>query len=123
MSVLLNTIQIFETGQERQYKAGDIIFRDGDVEVGMYGIVSGEVDVQVGGKSVETLKPGDVFGVGAIVHENHQRSSTTIAKTDCQLALMNREHFMFAVQQAPMFALEVMRHYSDRLRVVREHCH
>ena len=41
------------------------------------------------------------------------------AKTDSLLAFLDREHFMFAVQQTPMFALEVMKSYSDRLRRLR----
>ena len=46
------------------------------------------------------------------------RGSET-AKTDSLLAFLDREHFMFAVQQTPMFALEVMKSYSDRLRRLR----
>jgi CRP-like cAMP-binding protein len=82
----------------------------------MYGIISGEVEMYLKGKMVETIKAGDIFGQGALVHEDHQRASTAIAKTECQLAFLNREHFLFAVQQTPMFALEVMRSYSDRFR-------
>lgn len=43
-----------------------------------------------------------------------------IAKTDCTLITADQEHFMFAVQQTPMFALEVLKSYSDRFRRVKE---
>ncbi len=82
----------------------------------MYGIVEGEVELCVDGKVVETILQGDVFGEGALVHEDHKRYETAIAKTDCCLVFLNRQHFFFAVQQTPMFALEVIRSYSDRLR-------
>ncbi len=82
----------------------------------MYGIVEGEVELCVDGKVVETILQGDVFGEGALVHEDHKRYETAIAKTDCRLVFLNRQHFFFAVQQTPMFALEVIRSYSDRLR-------
>ncbi|MFM7442221.1 MAG: cyclic nucleotide-binding protein, partial [Snowella sp.] len=60
------------------------------------------------------------FGEGALLHSDHLRSSTAIAKTDCILGPMDREHFLFAVQQTPMFAIEVLRSYSDRFRRVKE---
>ncbi len=73
----------------------------------------------VDGKVVETILQGDIFGEGAIVHLDRQRDSTAIAKTDSLVAFLEREHFMFAVEQTPMFALEVMKSYSDRLRRLR----
>ena len=82
----------------------------------MYGIIEGEIEMYVDGKVIEVIKEGDIFGQGALVHEDHLRASTVIAKTDCKLAVLDREHFLFAVQQTPMFALEVMRSYSDRHR-------
>ena len=65
-------------------------------------------------KLVETIKPADLFGEGAIVHEDHKRASTAIAKTETVLGFLEREHFLFALQETPMFAVEVMRSYSDR---------
>ena len=74
------------------------------------------MEILVDGKIVETIQKGDVFGEGALLHLDHQRDSTAIAKTDSLLAFLDREHFMFAVEQTLMFALEVMKSYSDRLR-------
>jgi CRP-like cAMP-binding protein len=85
----------------------------------MYGIVEGEVDISVGGKVMETLKTGDVFGVGALIHPDLTRTSTATAKTNCQIVSLDREHFLFAVQETPLFALEVMKSLSDRLRQLR----
>ncbi|BFM38501.1 cyclic nucleotide-binding domain-containing protein [Synechocystis sp. LKSZ1] len=116
MSYLIDTVKIFETGKVQTYGPGEVIFQTGEQGTGMYGILAGEVEMQVDGQTVETLTSGNVFGIGAIVHPDHLRASTAIAKTNCQLAYMDREHFLFAVQQTPMFALEVMRSYSDRFR-------
>jgi CRP-like cAMP-binding protein len=85
----------------------------------MYGIVRGEVEMWVQGRLVEILKAGDVFGEGALVHEDHLRASSAIVKTECELAFLDRRHFLFAVQETPMFALEVMKSYSDRLRQLK----
>ena len=106
----VKTIELFQKPPSpKTFSAGDVI----------YGIISGEVDILVDGKVVETIQKGDVFGEGALLHLDHQRDSEAIAKTDSLLAFLDREHFMFAVQQTPMFALEVMKSYSDRLRRLR----
>ena len=116
----LQTVQIFQKNcQPYTVKAGEVIFKQGEPGDVMYGIIEGEVQFAVNGKIAESLKAGDVFGEGAIIHSNHQRRSTATAKTDCKLAMLDQERFMFAVQQTPMFALEVMRSYSDRLNHVR----
>lgn len=110
------TLSVFQRQPDpKNYAAGDIIFHDGDIADLMYGILDGEVDVIVHGKSVETLHAGQVFGVGALVGTTN-RTYTAKAKTDCQLAFLDERRFLFAVQETPVFALEVMKSYSDRLR-------
>lgn len=110
------TIKLLEKHAPQQtYASGQIIFEEGHQGDVMYGVLEGEVDMVVNGKIVETIHAGDVFGVRALVAPDHLRASTAIAKTYCRIALVDREHFMFAVQETPMFALEVIRSYSDRL--------
>ncbi|MGB7414138.1 MAG: hypothetical protein WA902_08005 [Thermosynechococcaceae cyanobacterium] len=41
---------------------------------------------------------------------------TLIATTNGKLAALNQHRFLFAIQNTPMFAIEVMRSYSNRLR-------
>ncbi|HIK19055.1 MAG TPA: cyclic nucleotide-binding domain-containing protein [Leptolyngbyaceae cyanobacterium M33_DOE_097] len=113
----VQTVQIFEDKADIQaFSAGQEIFKQGEVGQCLYGILDGEVEMQVNGKVVETLLKGDIFGEGALVHIDKTRYSTAIAKTNCKLAAMTERHFIFAVQETPMFALEVMRSYSDRFR-------
>ena len=119
----IKTIEIFQAVPEPQIiKAGSIIFAEGDIGTGtgMYGLIEGEVEISLHGRVLETIYQGDIFGEGALVHTDHKRASSAIAKTDCKLAFMEQKNFIFAVQQTPMFALEVMRSYSDRIRRLRE---
>ena len=114
------TVELYQKPPSPQtFAAGELIFAEGEVGEVIYGILEGEVELWVNGQAIETIKTGDIFGEGALVHEDHKRASTAIAKTECQLAFLDREHFLFAVQQTPLFALEVMRSYSDRLRRLR----
>jgi CRP-like cAMP-binding protein len=111
------TVELFQKQSSPQtYLAGQIVFSQGETGDVMYGIIEGEIEMQVDGKVVEIVNSGDVFGEGALVQPDRSRASTAIAKTDCKLAFIDRERFLFAVQQTPMFALQVMKSYSDRLR-------
>ncbi|MDJ0662252.1 MAG: cyclic nucleotide-binding domain-containing protein [Crocosphaera sp.] len=116
----VETIKLFQSQPEQTFAKGDIIFNNGDKGTVMYGIIEGTVEMSIDGKVVEVIEKGDVFGQGALVHEDYLRASTAVAKTDCKLAILDREHFLFAVQQTPMFALEVMRSYSDRHRRLKQ---
>lgn len=116
----VRTIQLFQKlPSPKTFLAGEVIFQSGERGDVVYGIISGEVEISIDGKAVEIIKQGDVFGEGAFVHLDRQRDCCAIAKTDSMLAFLDREHFLFAVQQTPMFALEVMKSYSNRLRRLR----
>ena len=116
----VRTIELFQKPPSpKAFSAGEVIFQAGERGGVVYGIISGEVEILVDGEIVETIQKGDVFGEGALLHLDHKRDSEAIAKTDSLLAFLDREHFMFAVEQTPMFALEVMKSYSDRLRRLR----
>ncbi len=110
IKILLNSSNI------KSLTAGEIIFQQGTEGKVMYGIIEGEVEMLVNDKIVETIQQGDVFGQGALLHSDHLRTSTARAKADCKIAVLDQEHFLFAVQETPLFALEVMRSYSDRFR-------
>lgn len=112
-----HTVELFSKVPEPlQFSPGEVIFSLGDPGQVMYGILEGQVNLEVQGRVVETICAGDVFGEGALVHPNGQRASTAIAATPCKLAVLDQERFKFLIENTPMFALEVMRSFSDRLR-------
>ncbi|MBD2345790.1 Crp/Fnr family transcriptional regulator [Anabaena subtropica] len=109
------TIAIFQKQPNPQvFSAGQVIFEEGQPGDFMYGIVEGSVDLLVNGKVVETIEAGEIFGTGVLVGVKN-RTYTAIAKTDCQLAFLDEKRFLFAVQETPMFALNVLRNYAERL--------
>ncbi|ACK71059.1 cyclic nucleotide-binding protein [Gloeothece citriformis PCC 7424] len=115
-----DTINIFKKQPDQIFAPGEIIFEQGQEGHTMFGVIEGEVEMSIEGKVIETIQAGDVFGQGAIIQEDHLRASTAKAKTQCKLAVLDREHFLFAVQQTPLFALQVMKSYSDRFRQLKE---
>ncbi|HEY9619434.1 MAG TPA: cyclic nucleotide-binding domain-containing protein [Crinalium sp.] len=116
------TISIFQRQSDpKAFSAGDTIFAEGQFADFMYGILDGEVELLHEGQSLEILQAGDVFGVGALLDER-TRPYTAIAKTDCKLAFLDQERFLFAVQETPVFALRVLKGYSDRLNRMARSC-
>jgi CRP/FNR family cyclic AMP-dependent transcriptional regulator len=111
----VQTIAIFQKQPEpKEFSAGEVIFQEGQPGEHMYGILEGAVDISVNGKIIETIQAGDAFGIGVLVGIEN-RTYTAIAKTDCKLASLDRYRFLFAVQETPVFALEIMKSYSQRL--------
>ncbi|AUS99167.1 cyclic nucleotide-binding protein [Nostoc sp. CENA543] len=115
MSNPVITVGIFQKQHDPQvFAAGQVIFSQGDSGEYMYGIVEGDIEILVNGKVVETISSGDVFGTGVLVGVK-ERTYTAIAKTNCMLAYLDEKRFLFAVQETPMFALMVIKNYSERL--------
>lgn len=99
----------------RSYRAGDVIFSEGDAGAHMYAVLDGEVEIRKGRRVLETIGAGGVFGEMCLI-EQKPRSAAAVAKSDCRLAAVNQGRFMLLVQQTPFFALQMMQVLSDRLR-------
>ena len=109
------TVGIFQKQPDpKVFLAGQVIFEEGQSGDEMYGILEGEVNILVNGKVVESIETGGVFGAGVLVGVK-SRTYTAIAKVDSKLVFLDEKGFLFAVQETPMFAIEVMRSYSERL--------
>lgn len=100
--------------------SGDIIFKADDPGSSMFGVIEGSVRLSWqndhGYKGYELIEAGNVFGAGALVMDGHRRLGTAQAEGPCRLIEMNREKFLFAVQEAPMFAIELLASVDSRLR-------
>ena len=113
----LTTMQLLARSRElRTIPAGGVVFRAGEPGDSVFGIVDGAVriDWAAGGES-ETLGPGCSFGVGALVGSEHRRFGTATAVEETQLLELDREEFLFALQELPMFALEMLHGLEERL--------
>jgi CRP/FNR family cyclic AMP-dependent transcriptional regulator len=108
-------------GEVIQATAGDAIFSSGETGDCMFGVLEGTVELtwndEVGH---EVIQAGDVFGAGALVTAEHRRYGNAKAVSDCKLLKMNREKFLFAVQESPMFAIELLGSIDQRLRQLKD---
>ncbi len=99
----------------KHFRAGERIFGEGDAGDFMYGVIEGQVEILKGGKVVDTVGPGGIFGEMALI-DHTARSATAVAKSDCKTAQIGEKRFYFLVQQTPNFALHLLRLLTDRLR-------
>jgi CRP-like cAMP-binding protein len=112
----MNLARLFENSRHaKDYPAGTTIFAQGEPRDVMYVVLTGEVDLQRGGRTIETASAGDLIGEMAMIDKS-PRSATAMAKTDCKLVPIDEKRFEFMVVETPFFALHVMRVLVDRLR-------
>jgi CRP/FNR family cyclic AMP-dependent transcriptional regulator len=100
----------------REYKAGEIIFKEGEPAAEFFVIQSGEVDIQFGNRLLGTLGDLDIFGEMALI-DAAPRSATAVARTDVKIVPVGEKQFLFLVSRTPHFALNVMRTLARRLRM------
>jgi CRP/FNR family cyclic AMP-dependent transcriptional regulator len=99
----------------RSFKKGETIFKDGDPGDCMFVVVEGAVEIHLAGTVVERLDPGGLFGEMALI-DGQVRSATAVAAADCSLAAINEKRFLRLVEITPRFALQIMQVITERLR-------
>ncbi len=108
-------------GEVHSFEAGELIFRAGETGECMYGLLEGTVELTWNGNAgQELIQAGDVFGAGALVTQEHRRYGDATAITTCRVLEMNREKFLFAVQESPMFAIDLLASIDQRLRQLKD---
>lgn len=113
---MLNLLNLFRASEKiREVSAGGAIFSEGEPGDVMYVVLEGEIDIRVGGESIQTALPGDLVGEMALI-DTKARSATALAASDCRLAAVDEQEFINMVQKNPFFSLHVLRVLAERLR-------
>jgi CRP-like cAMP-binding protein len=108
-------------GEVMTVEPGETIFHSSDPGDCMFGLLEGQVQLSWNGEEGhELINAGDVFGAGALVTSEHRRYGNAKAVSPCRLLVMNREKFLFAVQESPMFAIELLGSIDQRLRQLKD---
>lgn len=98
-----------------KHAAGSTIVSQGDPAHEMFLVRNGRVGVQVNGKTVEEVVKGGIFGEMALI-DHAPRSASAIAIEDTEIIPIDERLFVILIQEAPYFALDVMRILTDRIR-------
>tara|TARA_Y100001968_G_C19433500_1_gene758328 strand:- start:784 stop:1167 length:384 start_codon:yes stop_codon:yes gene_type:complete len=101
---------------------GDILFNSGDKGSSIYAILKGIILLTwktiANEQKHEEIIQGNVFGTGALITKDHSRFSSAKAIKQTELIELNRDKFLFAVQEVPMFALELLASLDERIQEI-----
>ncbi|HTC30875.1 MAG TPA: cyclic nucleotide-binding domain-containing protein [Candidatus Acidoferrum sp.] len=103
----------------RKYPAGHKLFSAGDAGDVMYVVLSGEVEIVINDKIVETVRSGGIFGEMALI-DRRERSASARMKTTAEVAAINQEQFISLLATHPFFSIEVMHSMTERLRLLNQ---
>ncbi|HUA08143.1 MAG TPA: cyclic nucleotide-binding domain-containing protein [Candidatus Acidoferrales bacterium] len=103
----------------RRYPAGHVFFGLGDAGDLMYVLLSGEVEILIRDKIIETVRTGGIFGEMALI-DNRERSASARARTDVVAATIDQDQFLYLLRTHPSFSIEVMNVMCERLRLLNE---
>jgi len=97
------------------FDTGNTIVREGQVGVLMYVVLKGKVAIRVGGKLLENVGPGGIFGEMALV-DRTPRLASAVAESNVKLLAINRAAFLNLVKHSRRFAASLLAAVSARAR-------
>ncbi len=105
-------------GTLKNYKNGEMIFKEGKLEMLCYEVVSGKVDIisNIGTekeKKLVTLESGKWFGELGMI-DYLPRSASAVAASDCELNVYDEENLKAALKNDPMIMLQILRTITER---------
>lgn len=113
--------QLVFSGELRQFKEGENLFREGDTGKSLFIVINGSAVVSQGGKSINVMKPGDSFGEIALFFSGEKRTATVHCQSDCTLLEIKRNMFYSLLQRnialgAEMEGVALSRISKDKAR-------
>jgi CRP/FNR family cyclic AMP-dependent transcriptional regulator len=106
--------------ERRAFRAGAMIFAQGEAAAAMFIIESGDVNIHLPGPeshriSLNDMARGEYFGELALF-DDKQRSASALATTDTVLLELRRATLESYLERRPRAALAILRVMSERLR-------
>jgi hypothetical protein len=100
----------------RPYSAGDVIFRQGEIDRNLYMVLDGSVNIHVGGNDIKVgeVATGDIVGEIALI-DNAPHSATAVAATDVRLIVLPHQDFEILIHRYPRIGMTVMRNIARSL--------
>ena len=103
--------------RRKRLKAGDVLFRKGDVADHLYFLVEGRIEfVEIG----EGMDAGRLFGEIAFFAPDKRRTLTACCTTDCTVLRIDEATFQQLYFQNPAFGFQVVTLVAGRLMADRK---
>jgi len=103
--------------EERDVAAGTALTHEGRHEGYFFVIVSGDVRIERGGRTLNTLRDGDFLGEIALL-DGGPRTATAIAESPCRLLVMTYPRFQQLLDTAPEVRTAILEEVGRRLRAL-----
>jgi CRP/FNR family transcriptional regulator, cyclic AMP receptor protein len=102
---------------EVDVKAGDVLTHEGRHEGYFFVVVDGSVDIERGGRTINTLGPGDFLGEIALL-DGGPRTATATAATPSRLLSLEHQAFDDLLDTSPAIRTAVLEAVGQRLRAM-----
>lgn len=96
----------------RRMKAGEVLFRKGDIADRLYFLAEGEIELVEIGKP---QPPGSMFGEIAFFAPDRRRTLTARCTSDCRVLTIDETTLLQLYYQNPSFGFELVRLIAARL--------
>ncbi len=106
--------------REIEFPAGHTIFRQDETGSYLYILVSGRVEVHIGGLRLAQLQPGDHFGEMSVLDSQCHSASVT-ALEECHCLVLSQEHLYETIETYPELGLNIIRLLCQRVRTLNQH--
>lgn len=117
--------RIAELAEVMQYRAGDMVFKEGDRDGRLFVVISGEVEVVKNldskhFKRLRLLGPGNYFGEMAMINDM-VRSASVRAVTEVALLCLEGWNLRQQLEKYPFMAVELLQVLSRRIIDTEKH--
>jgi CRP-like cAMP-binding protein len=104
---------------EHTYEPGKVLTSEGKSGVGFFVIIDGKARVEVKGKRVKILGPGDYFGEMALIDDG-PRSAVVTAETHLRCQVLTEWQFRSFVKEHPQVSWALLQAMVQRVREYQE---
>ena len=108
-------LDLAEHATEHRLENGATLFEQGDEGDEFYVLLAGEIHIQVGDRTIDSLHPGAAFGELALICEERRSASARAAESALLLAI-SRQHFLELQYDRPEVSIQLLRYVAERLR-------
>jgi CRP/FNR family cyclic AMP-dependent transcriptional regulator len=106
--------EIAQLADEIDLREGKEMTREGGPGREFFVILEGTADVKKGGRTINTLKPGDFFGEIALVSRT-PRTATVVATSPVRALVITDRSFRRVLDESPEIKSKVIEAMADRL--------
>jgi CRP-like cAMP-binding protein len=111
-------LSMSDIAERRVFEEGDVVFAEGDEADGLYGVGSGEIVVERGGRTLARLGPGEIVGELAVL-DGAPRTATVRAATRVEAFFVAQADFLELCDASPALVKNLLRSMARRLRNAR----